>query len=499
MNADLEEWRKNATHPFDDRNIYKGVYAVQELSEMMQIEAAIILQDINARRAIKALRDPVFARQPEAPPIAQGLVPDKGLCGEARRQKALLDGGPIPVPEDRARWIYAAEYCDDSSVIVKNTYKRLVQQIEFAGAPYTTDSVVVSLSGKVFGHGDSTNNWLWINWGKVAPEEVTFLHEQNFPVRPNNWDYVSYYIGKSFKDGGEANWYSDNLNMTGLWQGASDAWLELYANYDSFLKNRNEKGDLLDMMSKIETQWASEQSADVIIRPFAKITDMPFWVSHKKFDMEWNRVVSDDGLIGTKLITKDVRCFVAADINPRPYYSSGGYNNPHEPLRLTGMVCSSEGFAGMCTNGKAEPPDSVRLHGNGDGYYYNDLLPSQHSVLDGGDIYYSKYASLLGGYVYLELGGWAGKVDENAVYFRDGLLMHYPVVDLKSRACDAVLVSQGVAEDPVLASRGNSIVRGDGVEIPTRCGKDMDKFIEDRVPRPLLPAIPVDEVRKAVY
>ena len=480
MNADLEAWRKAATHPFDDRNIYKGVYDVQELSEMMQLEAAIILQDINARRAIKALRDPVFARQPDAPAIDQSLVPDTGLCGEARRQKASFAGGLIPL--EKARWVYAAEYCDDSSVIVKNTYKRLVQQIEFAGAPYTTDSVVVSLSGKVFGHGNSTNNWLWINWGKVAPKEVTFLHEQDFPVRPNNWDFVRYYIGIHFKNGGDANWYSDNRNKTGLWQGASDAWLELYASFDSYLKARNKKGDLLDMMSKTETRWVNKQGTDIQVMPFAKITDRPLWISNKKYDMEWNRIVGDNE---TDLITKDVRCFMAAGINPGFYFSSGGSRNPRETLNLTGKVCNSEELSAMA---RKNSPD---LYGNG---------PYTRNWADD-DKFYKKYENELGQWIFYKQPlenswrpGW-----QDAKFFWDGPLMHYPVVNLAQRTCEPVLVNQGVAEDPVIPLRSNMIVRGDGVEIPTRCGKDMDKFIEDRVPRPLLPVIPSEEVRQPIY
>jgi len=175
---------------------------------------------------------------------------------------------------------------------------------------------------------------------------------------------------------------------------------------------------------------------------------------------------------------------VAAGINPTWYYSSGGSGNPHETLRLTGKVCSSEEFAGMA---RKSTMVGVDVWGNGSAYF----------PWSGSDKYYSKYRDLLGGWEFYKYG--ASKVSRGAKFFDDGTLMHYPVVDLSRRSCEPSLVVQGVAGDPVVDRHFNTLIRGNGLEIPTRCGKDMDKFIEDRVPRPTYPVIPETEVRPAVY
>jgi len=503
MNADLEQWRQTAEHPFDDRNLYEGTYLLQETSEMMQLQASIILQDISARRVVNALRDPIFDRQPNAPVIDASLVPDNGLCGEAHRRVAAFPKDQIPL--DQARWVYAEEYCNDANSIIKDTYKRLIQQIEFAGAPYTSDAVVASLSGKVFGHGESTNNWLWINLSKVDPSEISFTHSQYYGGFPLNvptpggggWHTIV------FRNGGEANWYSYNRNGAGLWLGASQAWKDLYSSYDAYLKANNKKDDLLDMMGRIESPYVNEGGTQSMVKLFPKITDMPFWMSNEKYDLQWNRLAGDDA---TSTITKDVRCFVAAGINPTWYYSSGGSGNPHETLRLTGKVCGSEEFAGMARQGGLYDAwgscyeGGCRVWGNGGGFSFTAGGVLKTTVYPDGDIYYKKFEAILGKYVFWPRGGKRPeRIADSAVFFRDGSMMHYPVVDLSMRSCEPSLVVQGVAGDPVVGRHHNTLTRGNGLEIPTRCGKDMDKFIEDRVPRPTYPVIPETEVRPAVY
>lgn len=507
MNAGLEKWRQTAQHPFDDRNLYEGTYLLQETSEMMQLQASIILQDISARRVVNALRDQVFDRQPNAPAIDASLVPETGLCGEAHRHVAAFPKDQIPLAQ--ARWVYAEEYCNDANTIIKDTYKRLIQQIEFAGAPYTSDAVVASLSGKVFGHGESTKNWLWINLSKVDPSEISFTHSQYIGGFPLNGGIGKGWHTIVFRNGGEANWYSHNRNGAGLWLGASQAWKDLYSSYDAYLKDNNKKDDLLDMMGRIESPYVNEEGTQSMVKLLPKITDTPFWMSNEKYDLQWNRIAGDDR---TDLITKDVRCFVAAGINPTWYYSSGGSGNPHETLRLTGKVCGSEEFAGMARQGKAVSKDgksaectggqTCYLWGNGRGYEFDPRggygLP-ELSEYPGGDAFFDKYSSSLGKYVFFIWWHGNSLLFENAVFFRDGALMHYPVVDLSMRSCEPSLVVQGVAGDPVVDRHLNTLTRGNGLEIPTRCGKDMDKFIEDRVPRPTYPVIPENEVRPAVY
>lgn len=477
MNADLEAWRQTAEHPFDDRNIYVGTYNIQETAELMQIQALILLQEINAWRAVDALTDVDLG----LPLIDTNLIPETGLCGEARRQAASFPQGEIPT--EKQRWVDVIKHCNMANQLIINTYKRLVQQIEFAGAPYTSDAVVTSLSGKVFGHGDSTTNWLWINLDRVSPEEISFKHSEYIGGFPMNFSLGTGFTSIEFKNGGEANWYSSNRGGAGLWLGASQAWEELYASYDAYLKKNNKTDDLLGMMARLEgPSITNEKGEKGSAKLLPKIADEPIWMSNKFFDMEWDRLVGDSKI---DKITSGVHCFLAAGINPAWYYSSGGSNNPKLTLRLTGKVCSSEELAGMARQAGSMSGD---VYGNGEYTLWN---------YSENDKYYRKYANFLGGWTFLKgVDGW--KLLGDGKFFNDGDLRHYPVVDLNSRACEPSLVI-APADGDTLVIRHNTLTRGNGLEIPTRCGKDMDKFIEDRVPRPTNPVIPDAEVRQPVY
>lgn len=482
MNATLASWQRTAEHPFDDRILYKGAYQLHDVAQMMQVQALLLLQEISARQSLRALTDPSLDLQEKPLPVIDAkLIPETGLCAEARRQVGLFPSGTIP--RAKARWSYAARYCDETNQLIKDTYKRLVQQIEFSGAPYTSDAVVASLSGRVFGQGTSTTNWLWINLDRVSQGEIDFTHSAYMGGFPMNLDPNNGFTSLVFKNGGEANWYSTNRGGGGLWQGASLAWEELYASYESYLKKVNRTDDLINLMARLEAPSINEAGEEVKVKLFPKIADEPIWMSNKTFDLEWNRLIGDSKTLQT---TQGVRCFLAAGINPTWYYSSGGSKNPKVTLKLTGKVCSSEEFAAMA---RQISPESI----------YDDLWGNGNSATyswTGGDKHYKKYEPLLGQWVF------SGAIDaviypeSNAKFLVDGVLRHYPVVDLGARACEPSMVKEPVKGDPATI-RTRSLTRGaDAVEIPTRCGKDMDRFIDDRVPRPENPPIPETEVRR---
>jgi hypothetical protein len=49
-----------------------------------------------------------------------------------------------------------------------------------------------------------------------------------------------------------------------------------------------------------------------------------------------------------------------------------------------------------------------------------------------------------------------------------------------------IVLKNAETTDPSLdLTRSNTLIRGNGsIQLPTRCGSDMDKFINNRIPRP---------------
>jgi hypothetical protein len=498
VDADLANFQNTATHPFDDRALYTQSYNFLQLLELMQVRSAVILQDINARRALKTLTDPSIARDPKAPPIPVAQIPEQGLCGEIRRQVGSLG---YPAPLEQMRWIYAIDYCNASTNVVNATYKRLVQQIEFTGAPYTDENVVLSMGNTIFPHGSSATNWLWLRPGKFSLDEVSYKHNESiggfgyldgvssgFPV---SRDLSGKYSSITFKNGGDANWYSSGdvgERFDGIWHGAGQAWAELYSSYDGYLDKKKVKGDLITMMAdakgvpvpvvKKDMDKNGNKIEKIVNEPdslFPNISATPFWMTSQFFNMEWNRLGGDD-LTSAK--TLQVRCFVAAKINPTWYYSDGGSKNPKVTLRTTGQVCSSEGFAGMS---RSKPS-------NGGNLYLMNGIENR----DMNDEYYKPYKSLLGSYAaWIYSSGTLSPIEYGgllpAVYFNNGVLPHYPVLDVSQRRCmTPIVLKNAETTDPSLdLTRSNTLTRGNGsIQLPTRCGSDMDKFINNRIPRP---------------
>jgi hypothetical protein len=111
---------------------------------------------------------------------------------------------------------------------------------------------------------------------------------------------------------------------------------------------------------------------------------------------------------------------------------------------------------------------------------------------DMNDEYYKPYKSLLGSYAaWIYSSGTLSPIEYGgllpAVYFNNGVLPHYPVLDVSQRRCmTPIVLKNAETTDPSLdLTRSNTLTRGNGsIQLPTRCGSDMDKFINNRIPRP---------------
>jgi hypothetical protein len=76
-------------------------------------------------------------------------------------------------------------------------------------------------------------------------------------------------------------------------------------------------------------------------------------------------------------------------------------------------------------------------------------------------------------------------------------LYNLPILSVdKSRNCRGSMVLDGKTQLP---NRATSRIGALGVEIPSRCGLEMDQFIEALIPRPTTPWISSDDVRTPVY
>ena len=488
MNADIASLQTDPQHPFDDRRLYEKTYQLIEWTKYLQLQASTMLQEINARRALLSLTD-----SSTTPPITDIPEGGAGICGKAKQYASTSP-----------RWFKASQDCDHSVEIVNLTYKRLVQQVEFAGAPYSDENVVLSMGNTTFPHGSSATNWLWLRRGSFDLSEVTYkfssdsadAYESGLPIRADQSGNVS---SINFKNklvniystgGGDKASLSGSVPYGGVWHGAGQAWIDVYSAYDDYL-NKKKKKDLLEMMAAITVPSINDKGVSESVSLFPNIDSNPWWMTGRTFIMEWNRLYGDFYTLNPSF-TPGIRCFVAAGVNPTWYYSEGGYNNPKETLWLTGKVCSSEEFAAM-----------AKLSGQS-----TQKLASYSNGLSYGDNYYEKFINYLGAWfmtrysrgdlsIYYPTTG-----NKPAVYFPslggtpiNDVLYHYPVLDVSKRACLPPLVTSQISTAntrPAALSRQG--INGKAI-VATRCGADMDRFIDALIPRPVNPPIPESEVR----
>mgnify|MGYP006278462653 CR=1 FL=1 len=446
----------------------------------------MLTQDINAWKANQS------QVSPGNQPTNIDLIQMAGFCAEVRER----NNDPNP------RWREAGGYCDQNTNLVKSTYKNLVSQVEKAGAPYSDDHLVMSMSGDLF-YGTSKSNWLWLRDITGQPESIT---------RGAQWEWQ---MKGAFIDRGDANLYfKGDESKVATWRSDGRAWQELFDNYQAYRdsrypdKSKAPEEDMIEVMANLKDDFSDPEKPAYL---FTDILNKPFSMSLKTFKMNWDVILYADPASSDNL-----GCFVASGINksdPDGFTMKGqayqgtvdvNYSQRGKPewTPLTGKICSDQELArasysswGMRTPAHYLSTAPVRYQDNQCGGQYPEYFCIGNGWPEGSSKGYKPYINILGNFDvrYKDHGGTANRKDwlgeKKAARFWPNewiSLYRMPVLDLNQRVCLTSIVN------PSITRKSTKTV--DGKPIPTRCGEDLDSVIKSMVPMPEVP--PITDIRQ---
>lgn len=490
VKKDYLNWKAVAKHPFDDRHFYKTTYSQLYAAQSAQSFGLMMLQDINAWKAQQSLVAPGNS------PTDVKLGQLDGLCAEIRSRA----NDPNP------RWREAMDYCDRNTQRVQATYKDLVREIERAGAPYTDDHLVMSVSGTLF-DGTSSSNWLWLRDISDQPESLIRGHH-------GTWQMQGAFINR-----GNANLYFvGDESKAATWRSDGRAWQELFDNYQAYRnriypdKAKAPEEDLLETLAGLTDDFGDPKSPRKL---FGGIAGKPFWMTLKTFKMNWD-VLFFDPLSANPASSDNLGCFMAGGINKTDKTgftlkaSSGGkpldvtysQRGKAEWTPLTGKVCSDKELARTTYSswGFRAPKHFLSTtpmpyQDNLCGGQYPEYFCLGNGWPEGSSKNYQPYVQYLGNFDvrYRDNGGTRNKkkwldIRKQAFFWPGefGYLYRMPVLDLNARECLTSVADPGTKR---LAAK----TVDSGKSVPTRCGADLDSVIQSMVPRPVVP--PMTDVR----
>ncbi|UZR29737.1 RCC1 domain-containing protein [Methylococcus mesophilus] len=432
MEKSLSQWKAQANIPFvDDRVYYQPIYEILGYALAYQGMALLMLQDSNLWHAEQKLRGGKVENK------AEDLL---GFCAVIRENGKA--GGP-----QAAVWQQAQAYCDDTTNLTERTYKRMVQQVERAGAPYADDDTMLSLGARLIGQNVpwGKDSWLWVR-DVDAYGDTRGLFKAGIPQPQINQE--------------------KEYTLYRNWEPAGQAWL--------------------DVKHVLLKQLAAKTAVDLPVlmkdrAGFKNITDRLMWASGKTFYVRWNNVadfhdrrqssIFDPPPINVDDVTiRDMKCFVGSGIGPKYAVDKG----------VQGLVC-----------GEAEVKQIAGRLGLAWGKNKMDKVNFEVGTRSWEDNRYQQYRNLLGaayGYWYCWVPDSASYVNGRMVthcdwrgfksktaYFpnEDKELYRWPVIDLEKSQCTGSMVNEGV--------KRNKTTPGGAL---TRCGDDLDRVINALVPRP---------------
>ncbi len=342
-----------------------------------------------------------------------------------------------------AYWQEAQAACDETTGLTERTYANMVKQIERAGAPYTGKDTVMSLGSKLFGKGSdfASRSWLWVRdvdaYGDTKGREFGSIQE---PTKKNPPAELLYYKG---------------------WQPGGDSWRDVE---DVIYHSVSKSFDLPTIMR--------DEAG------FKNITDRAIWVD-KEFSASFKNLADFHGDEVEDFVFSKFRCFVASGIR--------------SPLQTQtkdaeGIVCSERQLKNFVWRGRWGFTDQF-----GSWLHEVTTRPDDNNG-------YGKYESELGsltGYWKFERGVFSSEWTWRGIWYVPAFMqsptswnmIRWPVLDVASLKPTMSLVDKNVERKCTNA-----------VNAPTRCGDDLDRVINDIIPRPVTVSarIPLPEDRKKV-
>jgi hypothetical protein len=432
---------------FDDRRIWKGIYWVIKKAMVDQAQGAQMLLDMNKFSVITALSDPAVESSIE--PIPEGIEwHTTTLCKDVKAHSSRAAAN--------RRWELALQGCQRNENITRMLYRNLVQQIELAGAPYSDKDVMLSMGSDLLGKGTAKDNALWLR--SFSPE-VSGLRKMHY-------DWMMTAEGTELEGHGDAKLYfsEGDRDKLGTWRADGNIWSDIFQNAQAAGYNPDRVSMMADAKSDIDDSTIFNSSIKGIL----------FWMTGSTYRMDWRVVM---GVSGDDAFKADAKCFVGSGI---------------------GKVCSSSEFSqlwggGCHITGNDYFPTRVTYKACGWTEKYKQLMLDYRL----GDISLEYWYRPLAEY---DTDSYFSKVIQSPNLFPDSTspeLYRMPVLLVKYRTCTPAMVvaNQDKTRENFRLVAGND---GSSRELPTRCGTDLDYFIDKMVKRPDVPELE-QLVRKPVY
>ncbi len=451
-------WQAQAgDRQFDDRRIWSGLYWVIQKTMVDQALGAQMLLDMNKFTAITALSDPAVEPATPVIPEGNGWKVDS-LCADVKAHSAQAAGN--------RRWDQALQVCQHNEAVIRVLYRNLVQQVELAGAPYSDKDVMLSMGSDLLGKGTASDNLLWLR-----------SYDRNLPrIRGLHTDWL---MNPGFNDlsgHGDANiFYGEgDQDRLGTWRADGNAWSNIFDNADA----AGYAADRITLMADTTAEMDASPLFD------ASVKGISFWMTNSTFHLIFNDVLnyshvlkwpypSVDSFRTNSPVMDGAKCFVGSKIK---------------------RVCSNEVLGSMSKLSYTNE-DSVytyyTLGWNPEYETYVESLADFRLIYRVDRGFNFSISTLNYGYIEQKAGFWP---DENW-----SSLYRMPVLNVKYRDCTpSMIVTTG--PNPPKRENSRQVSGSDGVarDLPTRCGTDLDYFIDKLIKRPEVPGL--DQlVRKPVY
>ena len=461
--------KKSGDKQFDDRRIYNGMYWIIEKAFSDQAMAAQMLMDMNKFSAVTSLSDP--AVQSATPVIPEGSEWNVAtLCADVKAHAGKA--------ASNLRWRYALDACNRNEEVTKLLYVNLAQQLEMAGAPYSDKDVMLSMGSSLLGYAsDYSPNFLWlrsIGW--------------DIPLSGKHWKWELTQEANNMKGHGVANVYfsEGDKDKLGTWRSDGNAWSALYEYADK----ANDSS-----ISKERITYMADTNSEIDGNPYFAnyIKERIFWMTSKTFDIDWS-ALWDSRNEDYDTYYPGAKCF-AMYTSPADRWFG---HSTDDVKNYSGMVCNTGALRRLTDHTKVE-----RAGIGWDGL----LVWSQYG--DNRSLNAATVARQMGPFEvqyytrskpskYVE---WRPQhVNQYPGFLRESVdlsLARMPVLDVKYRNCTPSMVIAN-QNTPRVNFRMVSGLEGKDIELPSRCGTDMDYFIEKMLLRPSVPGL--DQiVRKPIY